>query len=409
MRARGLFIGINYTGTKNELRGCVNDANNSAANFKMMAEKAGYQDIKINMLTDFTNPKPVTKEILQAMAWLVVGAAPGDVLFLHYSGHGSQMKDDDGDEADGFDESICALDGQIRDDTIKKVLAGGLPEGVTLYCVFDCCHSGTIMDLRCVWDEDNSEFVTDTYREPTRANVFMLSGCLNIQTSADLPPGYAEGIKESVGALTNALLSVINEGYSWAALVTEVRRKLKGSRLQQIPQFETGRDQNANEVAFSLLYPSSKRGKPLAPPPGKPLPAVNNHRIQSIHSLPPGPFGVGTAAVFVCNAAEVLFKSIPKDAEGCAVCVVVTLCVGCILQQICGQQPSHNREAQAATEKYDANSFQFSNLSFVKGFLLGGGGHRAASRDMDSGSEGISSDSNSVTDSRSSDGIESSY
>lgn len=40
------------------------------------------------------------------MSWLVQGAQPNDALFFHYSGHGGQAKDLDGDEDDGYDETI---------------------------------------------------------------------------------------------------------------------------------------------------------------------------------------------------------------------------------------------------------------------------------------------------------------
>ena len=44
------------------------------------------------------------------MHWLVRGAQPNDSLFFHYSGHGSQTYDSDGDEVDGNDETICPVD-----------------------------------------------------------------------------------------------------------------------------------------------------------------------------------------------------------------------------------------------------------------------------------------------------------
>ena len=48
------------------------------------------------------------------------GAQPGDAFFFHFSGHGSRVKDTDGDEADGWDETICPVDydraGMIVDD-----------------------------------------------------------------------------------------------------------------------------------------------------------------------------------------------------------------------------------------------------------------------------------------------------
>ena len=66
---------------------------------------------------------------------------------LHYSGHGSNVPDDDnGDEADGRDEILCPTDldwkDPMRDDWLRKTL-DGLKAGVNLTVIMDCCHSGT--------------------------------------------------------------------------------------------------------------------------------------------------------------------------------------------------------------------------------------------------------------------------
>jgi hypothetical protein len=78
-------------------------------------------------------------------------AQSGDSLFLHYSGHGGSIPDDDGDEADGMDETMVPVDyqsaGQIRDDDIYDHLVKKVPAGCHLTVVMDCCHSGSILDL----------------------------------------------------------------------------------------------------------------------------------------------------------------------------------------------------------------------------------------------------------------------
>jgi metacaspase-1 len=52
----------------------------------------------------------------------------------------------DGEEEDGMDETLVPLDfkknGQITDDDLNNMLVHTIPAGVTLTCVFDCCHSG---------------------------------------------------------------------------------------------------------------------------------------------------------------------------------------------------------------------------------------------------------------------------
>lgn len=44
---------------------------------------------------------PTRINMINAMRWLVGGAVAGDSLVFHYSGHGGQTEDKDGDEEDG--------------------------------------------------------------------------------------------------------------------------------------------------------------------------------------------------------------------------------------------------------------------------------------------------------------------
>lgn len=89
---------------------------------------------------------PDAEGIRKGLKWLVEGAQSGDKLFLHYSGHGTQSYG--GSEEDGKDECIVSSDmDYILDDEIKSYLAQ-LPKGCELVAVMDCCHSGTIMDLK---------------------------------------------------------------------------------------------------------------------------------------------------------------------------------------------------------------------------------------------------------------------
>ncbi len=76
------------------------------------------------------------------------GAAAGDTLVFHYSGHGAQVPDQDGDEVeDHKGEALCPRDFDwesccIRDDDLSEIFAD-LPEGVLLEVALDCCYSGT--------------------------------------------------------------------------------------------------------------------------------------------------------------------------------------------------------------------------------------------------------------------------
>jgi metacaspase-1 len=113
-------VGINYFGTSNALKGCINDVRNIAP-FLNQRYRFAYDDMVI-LTDDQTNPasKPTRENIIRAMRWLVQGAQPNDSLFFHFSGHGGQTEDLDGDEEDGLDETIYPVDfkqaGMIVDD-----------------------------------------------------------------------------------------------------------------------------------------------------------------------------------------------------------------------------------------------------------------------------------------------------
>ena len=77
------------------------------------------------------------------------------------AGHGGKLRDDNGDEKDGYDETLVPVDynttGQIRDDDLYKILVAPMAEGVFATCVMDCCHSGTVLDLPYTFQADGKQ------------------------------------------------------------------------------------------------------------------------------------------------------------------------------------------------------------------------------------------------------------
>lgn len=99
---------------------------------------------------------PNGKNILAAMHWLV--SEPNTCNFLHYSGHGGQVRDPDGDRDSGYDSTIVPRDfesnGQIDSDKLHRTLISALPANSTLFVIFDCCHSGSAIELPFVYRSD---------------------------------------------------------------------------------------------------------------------------------------------------------------------------------------------------------------------------------------------------------------
>ncbi len=139
---KALLVGINdYPGTQNDLMGCVNDITNV---YDVLVKYFGFQPGDITLLAD---KRATTRAILDALGKLIAAGAPGDTLVFHYSGHGSQVADVEGDEADGKDEIICPYDfdwdtNYIKDDDFARIFKD-LRKGVALEVILDSCHSGT--------------------------------------------------------------------------------------------------------------------------------------------------------------------------------------------------------------------------------------------------------------------------
>lgn len=68
------------------------------------------------------------------------------------------MRDPDGDRESGFDDTIVPFDfetnGQIDSDTLHRHVVSKLPQNSTLFVVFDCCHSGSALELPYVYRTD---------------------------------------------------------------------------------------------------------------------------------------------------------------------------------------------------------------------------------------------------------------
>src|SRR3989338_4747929 len=148
MKRYAVLIGINYVNTANQLNGCVNDAYNIQ---KMLKDKFNYNEF--TMLTDGgRDALPTKRNITEAFNHIAKMSRLGyGEFFVHYSGHGTYLRDLNQDETDARDEVIVPLDyrlnGFISDDQINKLLAQ-LAAGTKCTVIFDSCHSGTVCDLQ---------------------------------------------------------------------------------------------------------------------------------------------------------------------------------------------------------------------------------------------------------------------
>ncbi len=250
MTRKALLVGINDYKEINDLNGCVNDVTN-------------IRDVLLRYY-DFTVPDIrvlVEKEnILSRLKWLVTGAKKGDILVFQYSGHGTQIRDRNGDELkDHMDEAICPWGtnwdgGLILDDDLCEIFQG-IKTGVTLEVILDSCFSGTgtreialekkmkirflapPIDIECRNEEGLK--VRNIGRKETnrKHNHVLWSGCKESQTSADALIGNTYN-----GAFTYFFCKHIRKTQgriSRSELIKRVKASLKYEKFSQVPQLET--------------------------------------------------------------------------------------------------------------------------------------------------------------------------
>ena len=228
---KALLIGINYLNTYYELTGCIRDVNQ----MKTFLETKGFDSF--DTLTDLTDIKPTRINILNKIKNFISSAIDGDLLFIHFSGHGSYTYDTNKDEIDGNDETIVSIDLKyIIDDEIKSIINQYCKKNVSIIGIFDSCHSGTMMDLKYNYNCFENTYVENTRNNECSGNVLMISGCMDNQTSSE---AIVNG--EPQGALTAAFIEImrVNPSLSWKDLIFNMCNLLKVHNFTQVPQIST--------------------------------------------------------------------------------------------------------------------------------------------------------------------------
>ena len=255
MALRALCIGINdYSGVESDLSGCVNDA----LDWQSELTSRGFA---VRMLLD----RDATKaNIVSTFREEVRQLTEDGLLVLTFSGHGSFVPDENGDEgADGRDECICPADvdqGSVLVDDEIDALCTAAPKGSRVVLIIDACHSGTVSRFS---DEFGSQpnglqrtrtrFLPPQNFLPTsrlatlgppeartaasppgRYSALLLAGCRDTEYSYD---GYFEG--RAGGAFTRAAIAAlgrVGSGATYADWIRAVREYLPSSEYPQTPQ-----------------------------------------------------------------------------------------------------------------------------------------------------------------------------
>ena len=220
MSCQVLLIGCNYPTSSYKLSGCINDGllikKMLIDNFNVKNENIIFMRDDIYSLNDPLFPsydniiKSLNKVIANSIANSIVEKSEN--IYIHFSGHGSFIKDTSGDETDKNDEFIVPADyftnyKRITDDDLFNCLKQ-IPSNTKCFTVFDCCNSGTVLDLPISYTYQNNNFIEREENKNNSLNdkstIISLSACRDDEYALDV---IQNG--KSNGAMTLAIFSVL--------------------------------------------------------------------------------------------------------------------------------------------------------------------------------------------------------
>ena len=260
--AAAVVVGIEYTNyarkrIEGRLPGCHRDAMNVR---QMLIKRFNVSPRRILMLADDgkRGHRPPTKSrIVRGLRNLV--NSKRRMLWFTYSGHGGSVRDTNGDELDGRDETLVPADyrsaGQLRDDSIAAILSRVRP-GASFFGLFDSCHSGSVADLPTSYRAQRGAGSRVSIAGPLRsgnmtgqieqqhaaenpARIVTISACRDDQTAASAH--NLEGRRKWQGAMTNA----------FRALPIKGGRSLSGDQVLQLMQDKLNRRRFAQMTTLS--------------------------------------------------------------------------------------------------------------------------------------------------------------
>ena len=240
-----IHLGVNYVDVNHyhgtfQLPFCANDA----AAMAILAEDRGFVVAGV-----FINQEATSRRLLSFLEALACELQNGDMLLVTFSGHGTSVKDRDGDEKDGRDEAWVLFDRQLVDDELGRAWAA-FKKGVRIVVVADCCHAGTsIKDPGTAFPGATPFLLPQIEKDPTdmlpkneqellqlpagdiKAEVLLLAACGDKQLARS---GSKTGSELSL--FTDELLTVYHKktfDKTYQGLVNAINRQIPANYFQK--------------------------------------------------------------------------------------------------------------------------------------------------------------------------------
>ena len=251
---RALVIGI---GEQKDKKWAKINGDKDVPYIHQMLHDAGYRDVRT-----LVNSQATKFGIVAAFKKLSSQCSVGDVVYIHFSGHGQLVTDVNGDEEDGWDEAWIPYDAYLSyckndkgekhliDDEIN-ILLHAIKKNIgttgKMLVVVDACHSGDSSrgeDIREVVRGVNDEFVIPskhTFKTNKASELWLtLSACKDFQLNQELK-------SPQVGKLTYALYMLSKDGALTIEAIDRFMKRYR-SRLPQAPVLTGVKDYGLSDV-----------------------------------------------------------------------------------------------------------------------------------------------------------------
>ncbi len=244
---------------------------------EVMRRALGRQGFDSNNIVSLQDEQATRQNVLGSMAKLTdqIKAAeePVKLVVVHYSGHGQQVPDQNGDEDDGYDEALVLWGAKasdvkgtahLRDDDFGAALtalreAMG-PDG-HLLVLLDMCHSGQAskssattrgsvapaappspVDRETVVAKENPFSPHASGSAQELASMVMISAARSDEQAYEVGIEYG-GKKRSLGAMTYAFVDTLDrmgntEGVTYQDVFSSMRHVVSIHSRSQTPQLE---------------------------------------------------------------------------------------------------------------------------------------------------------------------------
>jgi len=235
-KVRMVIVALDYSASQVPLTSTVD-----GQNMEKLAAACGVQETTV-----LYNEQGTFQNVVKTVMDVGYSCGPDDYFIFYFAGHGTSVKDEDGDEEDGQDEAFCFLtpSGKLTpqscmiDDIFADLILRSVPQQTRVLILTDCCHSGSIADLtKSAWDSRRA---------------ISISGCLDNEKSSDMGKGgvFTHSLLLAIDRLCQGGPQQMSVGKLFNAVLREDERTFKASQTITI---HYSKGVTPHEMAWPLI------------------------------------------------------------------------------------------------------------------------------------------------------------